>query len=355
MPVEARGAAPAVIADVEVGNLLFDIGGLAEAEANFVDTRDVDQPDAVARSEVVDGLGVERIQHRHAAKSHVVCEQVEEASARRHHPRPLSAARCGTDGPFENRAGAGKAERRPAAKLLAVALALRHLQHARRPVDERGRIAAGEEGHILQELGIEQAHGTAGRREVGERIDVGNLDVVHDEEVLERTAAADDDVVAEIVGTDDDARQTLHVARHVLQGSGALEDLAWGHQKPRVLHRLGRPELRRRHGHRLLEVGCRGQRDLHGAVEPGAHIHGVAGEGQTGEGQNLQPVSSGTQITDPKGAASVACSAGVRIERTYAHCLGRVTRGVHDDASDRPHAGGVLCRRRRAEKDQQDR
>ena len=101
---------------------------------------------------------------------------------------------------------------------LAAALALRHLQHARRAVDEGGWIAAGEEGHILQQLGVEQAHGAAGRREVREGVDVGNLDVVHDEQVLEGTPAADDDVVAEVVGADDDARQSLHIARDVLQG-----------------------------------------------------------------------------------------------------------------------------------------
>ena len=55
-----------------------------------------------------------------------------------------------------------------------------------------------------------------------------------------RAAAADDDVVAEVVGADHDARQALHVARHVLQGRGALEDLARLHQEARVLHRLGR-------------------------------------------------------------------------------------------------------------------
>ena len=37
--------------------------------------------------------------------------------------------------PFENRAGAGEAERGPPAELLAAALALGHLQDARRAVD----------------------------------------------------------------------------------------------------------------------------------------------------------------------------------------------------------------------------
>ena len=91
LPVEAGGAAPAVVADVEVGDLVFEVGGLGEAEPNLVDARDVDQPDAVAGREVVDSLGVERIQHRHAADPDVLGEQIQEASPRRHHPRSLAS------------------------------------------------------------------------------------------------------------------------------------------------------------------------------------------------------------------------------------------------------------------------
>ena len=269
LPVEARRAAPAVVADVEVGNLVFEVGGFAEAEPNLVDARDVDHPDAVPGREVVHGLAVERIHDRHAAEPHVLGEQIQEASARRHDPRSLP----GVDRPFEDGAGAGEAERGPPAELLAVALALGHLQHARRAVDVGRGVAAGEEGHILQELGIEQADGAARRRKVRERVDVGNLDVVHHEQVLEGAAAADDDVVAKVVGADHDARQGLHVARHVLQGGGALEDLARLHQEARVLHLFGRPEGRRGHRDGLLEAFDRGQRDFDGAVQTGAHVH----------------------------------------------------------------------------------
>ena len=162
------------------------------------------------------------------------------------------------DGPFEDGAGAGEAERGPPAELLAVALALGHLQHARRAVDVGRGVAAGEEGHVLQELGIEQADGAARRRKVRERVDVGNLDVVHHEQVLEGAAAADDDVVAKVVGADHDARQGLHVARHVLQGGGALEDLARLHQEARVLHLFRRLEGRRGHRDGLLEASTAG-------------------------------------------------------------------------------------------------
>ena len=276
LPVEARGAAPAVVADVEIGNLVFEVGGFAEAQPNLVDARDVDHPEAIAGREIVDGLAVERYNDRHPAKPHVVGEQIEEAAARRHDPRSLPRV----DRPFEDGAGAGKAERGPPAELLPVALALGHLQHARRAVDVGRRVAAGEEGHVLQELGVEQADGAAGRRKVRERVDVGNLDVVHHEQVLERAAAADDDVVAEVVGADDDAGQGLHVARHVLQGRGALEDLARPHQEARVLHLFRRLEGGGGDGDGLLEAFDPGQRDFHGAVQTGAHVHRIAGERQ---------------------------------------------------------------------------
>src|SRR3954463_7821013 len=97
LPVEARGAAPAVVANVEVGDRFVQVGGFVEAEPNLVDSRDVDHPDAVAGREVVDRLGVERIRHRHAAEAHVVGEQIEETPSRRHDPRSLA----GVDGSFE--------------------------------------------------------------------------------------------------------------------------------------------------------------------------------------------------------------------------------------------------------------
>ena len=298
--------------------------------------------------QVVHRLAVERIHDRHAAESHVVGEDVQEASPRRHHPRSLPRV----DGPLENGAGAGEPERRPPAELLAVALALGHLQHARRAVDVGRGVAAGEERHVLQQLGVEQAHRAAGRREVREGVDVGNLDVVHHEQVLEGAAAADDDVVAEVVGADDDARQALHVARHVLQGRGALEDLARLHQEARVLHLFRRLEGGRGHGDGLLEVLHRGQRDVHVAVQPGAHVHRIAGERQARERQDLQAIGARTQLADAKGAPGVAGGARGGVEGAHAHARCRLARGVHHDAADGAHAGGVLCNGRRGDKGQ---
>ena len=351
LPVEARRAAPAVVADVEVGNLVFEVGGVGQAEPDLVNAGDVDHPDAVARREVVHGLRVERIHHRHAAEPYVLREQIQKASPRRHHPRALP----GVDGPFENGAGAGKAERGPPAELLAVAFALRHLQHARRAVDVGRGVPAGEEGHILQKLGIEQAHRATGRREVREGVDVGNLHVVDHEQVLERAAAADDDVVAEIVAADCHARQALHVAGHVLQSTGALEDFTRLHDEARVLHLSRRLKRRGRHGDGLLHALHSGEGDFHGAVQPGAHVHRVAGERQTLERQNLQPIGVRTQFADTEGAPDVAGGAGGGVEGAHAHALSRLASGVHDDAADGAHTGGVLCRRGGGDEEQHDR
>ena len=348
LPVETRGAAPAVVADVEVGNLLVEVGGVAEAQPNLVDARDVDQPDTVPGREVVHGLGVERVHHRHAAEAHVLGEQIQEASSRRYHPRSLARV----DGPFENGAGAGETERGPPAEPLAIAFALGHLQHARGAVDVRRGVSTGEECDVLQKLGIEQAHRAARRCEVRERVDVGNLDVVHHEQVLERATAADDDVVAEVVAADDHPRQSLHVARHVLQGRGALEDLPRLHQEARVLHLVGLPEHRRAHGDRLLEVLRLGQRDLHGAVQPGTHVDGIAGERQALERQDLEAIGARTQIADTKDALGVAGGARRGVEGAHAHAFRPLAGRVHHHAADGAHAGCVLRRRRRGHEDQ---
>ena len=91
LPVEAGGAAPAVVADVEVGELVLEVASFGEAEPDVVVAGDVHHPDAIARRQVVDRLGVERVEHRHAAEADVVGEEVEEAPPRRDDPRALAA------------------------------------------------------------------------------------------------------------------------------------------------------------------------------------------------------------------------------------------------------------------------
>ena len=292
-------------------------------------------------------LPLYRIVHRHAAKPHIVGEHVKEASPRRHDPGSLS----GVDGPFKDRTRAGKAERGPSAELLTVALALRHLQDARRAVDVGRGIAAGEERDVLQQLSVEEADRAAGRREVREGVDVGNLDVVHHEQILEGAAAADDDVVAKVVGADHHTGQALHVARHVLQGRGALENLARRHQKARVLHLRRRLKRRGRHGDRLLDVLHPGQRDLHGALQPGAHIHRSACKGQALERQNLKAIRARTQAVDAKGAGGVAGRARAGVEGTHTHARRRRASRTQHHAANRTHASGVLSRCGRGDED----
>ena len=301
--------------------------------------------------EVVDGLGVERIHHRHAAKPHIVGEEIEEASSRRHHPRSLP----GVDGSFENGAGAGKAERGPPAELLAAALALGHLQHARRAVDVGRGIAAGEEGHVLQELGIEQAHGAAGRREVGEGVDVGNLDVIHHEQVLERAAAADDDVVAEVVGAD--RRRPAGPARSATRPAGppALLRISRGAtRKPEFFTASGAWNAG------AVTVTVCWKSSTVGSVistvpsSPARTSTGSLVKGRPSRGRISSRYASRAQLADAKHAAGVAGGARGGVEGAHAHALGRLAGGVHDHAADGAHAGGVLCSRRRADEGQHD-
>jgi hypothetical protein len=182
--------------------------------------------------------------------------------------------------------------------------------------------------------------------------DVGNLDVVDHEQVLERAAAADDDVVAEVVAANHHARQALHVARHVLQGRRALEDLARLHQEAGVLHFLGCLERGRGHGDGLLEVLHPGQRDFHGTAQPGAHVHRIAGERQALEWQDFQTIGARTQIANTKSALHVAGGTRRGVEGAHAHARSRLSSCVHHHAVDGAHPGGVLCRHGRREKRQ---
>ena len=144
----------------------------------------------------------------------------------------------------------------------------------------------------------------------------------------------------------------LHVARHVLQGGGALEDLARLHQEARVLHLFRRPEGWSSDRHGLLEAVDRGQRDFHGAVETGAHVHGIARERQARERQDLQAIGARAQLADAKGALGVAGGTRGGVQGAHAHARCRLARGVDHDAADGAHAGGVLCQRRRGDKAQ---
>ena len=181
------------------------------------------------------------------------------------------------------------------AEALAAALTLRDLQHARRAIGVRGRIAAAEKRHVLDQLRVENADCPAGGREVRERIDVGDLDVVDDEQVLERAAAADDEIVAEIVGPDRHAGKRLDVTRDVLQRAGTLQDLPRLQQDAGGLHLFGNTEGRGRDGDGLFDPRQLGQHDVDRSVESGAHVHRFADERQALGRQHLQPVRARSQ------------------------------------------------------------
>ena len=66
------------------------------------------------------------------------------------------------------------------------------MQDAGGPVDEGRGIAPGEEVDVADEVGVKKSGGATGRGKVGEVVDVGDLDVIHYEEIFEGAASADD-------------------------------------------------------------------------------------------------------------------------------------------------------------------
>jgi hypothetical protein len=139
-----------------------------------------------------------------------------------------------------------------------------------------------------------------------------------------------------------------------LQGRGALEDLSRLHQEAGVLHLLGLPEGRRGHGDRLLEVLRLGQRDVHCAVQSGAHVHRIAGERQALERQDLEAIGTRTQLADTEGASGVAGGTRRAVEGAHAHAFGRLAGRVHHHAADGAHSGGVLCGHGRSQERRRD-
>jgi hypothetical protein len=195
--------------------------GVESVSPNPIDAGDVDRPDAIARTQVVHDLGIHGVQHRHAADADIVGEQVQKASPRGHDPGPTAIRERSLD----SSARPGESKRRASVDAVSAAFALCDLQHAGCAVRVRRGIAPGNERHIADHRGVENADRSSGRREIREGVDVRDFDVVDDEQVLEGASATDDDVVAEVVRSDHHARHGLHVARHVLQRPGGAEDL----------------------------------------------------------------------------------------------------------------------------------
>ncbi len=339
LPVDARRRTLPLVADVEGVDLVFDVLGVVRpAKANVVETGDIDDPDAILGRQVVQGLGVDRVERRHAAEAHVVREHVENAATGRDDPRPALAGQRSLD----DAARAREAEGGAPAEVVAAALALSNLEHAGGAVDVGRRIAPGQERHVLDQIGVQDAHRAAGRREVREGVDVRNLDVVDDEEVLEGTAAAHDDVVAEVVGPDDHARKVLHVARHVLQGRRTGEDLGLLDEERGGLDLLGRHERRCGDRHRLGQPLERRQRHLDTALEARTHIHRVALDRRRTGGGDLQAVGASAHVRNLEPAVGAGHCALRRLDDADRDIGRRGPALPGNRADDGTDPGGVL-------------
>lgn len=126
LPIETRGRAPAVVADIEkveigtavgIGGRLF-VGG---TEADAVETGDIDSPDAVTGRQVIEGFGIEVVVYGDTADADVLCEGINEAALGGHDP----GAFIFPDGAFEDATGAGGAHGETPGEGFAAAFALR--------------------------------------------------------------------------------------------------------------------------------------------------------------------------------------------------------------------------------------
>ncbi len=288
--------------------------------------------------QVVDDLHVERVDHRHAADADIVGEEVEEAPAGRDDPRALPLA----ERPLEHAARAQEPHRRHLSRLVPAALPQRELRDARYAVAERRRVAAGEERHVPDQLGVDQPNRSAGRCRGGEGVDVRDLDVVDDEQVLERAAAPDDQVVAEVVGPDDHARQRLGEARHVLQGPRRLLDVARRQQVAGRLDLLRRGEDRGGDVDRLGDGVDLRQHDLHLGVEPRAHLDVAALVGRQAGRPHLDVLLAQAYAREPELALAVGGGAEAGAHDADGDAGGGLAVAGEDDARDAPGAGGVL-------------
>ena len=323
LPVEAGGGAPAVVADVEGGDFAVGFFVVRWAEADVVEAGEVDGPDSVLGREVVEDFGVEAVVDWDAAEADVFGEEVEEAAAGGDDPGAFFLL----DGAFEDGAGAGEAEGGAAGEFLAITFALGNLEDAGEAVDVGAGLAAGEEVDVADELGIEDGDGAAGGGEVGEVVDVGDFDVVDDEEVFERAAAADDDVVPEVVGADGDAGERLDIAGDVLEGAGGFADFAGLDEVVGILDFFRCDEDRFGDGDRL------GEEDIDSAFETGADFDG-GGEAAA----DIEDVGAGAQFGEAEVAFGVGSGAFLCVLDADANV------GCADGAADGAYAGGVLTK-----------
>ena len=231
--------APAGPGDVLVGlvddEILVGIG-IPGSEVDGVEAGDAEQGDPVPGRQVPAQLALQVAVARHGSGADGVDDEIEIAAPTRGDP----GAAPSRQGAFEKQAGSRHAELQLPLELLAAALAQvddRHRRHAF-PVS-RGE-PPGVEGDVLDEIGVQQAD-RAARSPLGrEVVDVGDLDVVDEDEVLRGAAAAHDEIVA-LVGIHVDRGHGLQQAAYVAGRSRRAPHLlvAEAHPADRLPGRVG--------------------------------------------------------------------------------------------------------------------
>jgi hypothetical protein len=188
-----------------------------------------------------------------------------------HEPGAGHAAR---QRPLENDRRIGDVHRRRSLKRLRLgAVAIGHDEQRRQAVAVAQVERAWCELHAIDRVGVE-GRGKPDHSEVLTRHDeakrVVDLDAVHDGEVLIGTPPADGDAAPELVACGH-ARQRLQRAEHVVEAPGEPSHVLLPHNEG-CGPRRGRAWLVIDDGHRLLEPGCAGGRNL-GSRARGSTLH----------------------------------------------------------------------------------
>ena len=287
--------------------------------------------EVVARRRVQGRLECRVLQARDHPGVEPAEDRAEVALAHAGEERPATAQRTLREGRrFEHRDV--ELPRQP----LAGAVPERHVHHARRAVAVARAEAAGRHRGALDEVERQHALGAAGRALRGELVEVGHLEAVDHEQVLDRRAPAHHEVVA-LLGRGQDARQHAHGAYHVFLHARRAAQLlgreAGGRDRGRG--RAARREVAGPHGH----AGERGRRGLqhHGHLRglAGAH-HDVADQPRhEAEPAHVEPHDPGRDAAEHEPPGGV----GLRAERRAARRrrAGRVRPRVREPVGQHPH------------------
>ena len=298
-----------------------DVGArpVVQRKIDGVEAAQTEHLQPMRRAHVVGGHALHVAVAGHGATgadgAHDAGNQLQIAAPRRQRPRPASPGQR----PLQQQADASHARGDLAVELGAVALALRHDHHRREPVAMLGPEAARRKAHVGDQVRVQQADDAA-RRPLGrEVVDVGDLDVVDDGEILGRTAAPHDQVVA-LIGGHAHARQHLQHAADVAGRAGGPPDLleVEAHRADRLLLHGG--EVVRRD--RDLLVQARDLVELHrqrrDAVRPHDHV-----------------VQDGRVVADQYDLYAV------QSRRNASHCEAAIVAGKGGQSAIEDHGGGA--------------